>query len=287
MKIEALKDIQALINAGIEESIKLEYKRELGKSNDEIAKDVSAFANTEGGIIIYGVNEKDKRPIGLSWISDQGVDERIHNIIDSIVEPKLSGVRVTRLNNPDNNMEAVFIINVLKSPDAPHMIKGRYYIRSGSKNRFMDNIEVRNAMVGSGRLSALKTEVETNDKIMNNVFDIMRVPWHYDYEKPIIAVPFHTDVWKSIVASGYVSVLNKDFAEALFDTYGLLDDINSLLKIAMEDNTRFEFRKEMKFALSINRLSSTKESSLGDAIRDYLEELNKSMKRLKEFLKKS
>lgn len=288
MKIETLKDIQSLIDGRIAESTTLEYKRELGKSkksNNEIAKDISAFANTDGGTIIYGVDEDDKRPISFFWLSDNGVDERIQNIAASTIQPKLSGVKVARLDNPENNLKAVYVVEISKSPEAPHMVKERYYRRSGSTSRPMDNIQVKNAMFGSGRLTALRYEVETNDKIMNQAFKATSIPMSDSYEQPIIIVPFHTDVWKSIVASGYVSVLNQDFTEALFDTYGLFDDINALCKIAMEDNTRFSGSEKMRFALSINQSSSTNQSSLGDAIRSYLRALNNSMKRLKGILK--
>ena len=59
-------DITALIHGKAEESIHLDFKaaESLGDSNpkkNEIAKDVSAFANSDGGIIIYGISEQDHR----------------------------------------------------------------------------------------------------------------------------------------------------------------------------------------------------------------------------------
>jgi len=67
-QIETLEDIQKLIENKIEESLTLEYKRELSRNNKEIAKDISAFANTSGGVIIYGIEEKGHIPISKSWI---------------------------------------------------------------------------------------------------------------------------------------------------------------------------------------------------------------------------
>ena len=54
-------DLLALISAGVEESAALDYKRadSLNKRDDkkktEITKDVSSFANSAGGTIIYGI----------------------------------------------------------------------------------------------------------------------------------------------------------------------------------------------------------------------------------------
>ena len=55
-------ELQRHISDGIEEHSGLDYKASgsLGKQNDkttEITKDVSAFANSAGGTIIYGIKE--------------------------------------------------------------------------------------------------------------------------------------------------------------------------------------------------------------------------------------
>ena len=68
MKIENESDLDNLIINQIEENIHLDYKASgsLAKSDgkkDEISRDVSSFANSNGGIIIYGIaefNEKEK-----------------------------------------------------------------------------------------------------------------------------------------------------------------------------------------------------------------------------------
>ena len=63
-KIENIDDIRSLIALGIEECTTLEYKSGIDTSNNhwksEMAKDVSAMANANGGIIIYGVKEYDE-----------------------------------------------------------------------------------------------------------------------------------------------------------------------------------------------------------------------------------
>ena len=67
------QDVRDLIKHQINESSSLEYKacdapREptLTKSRDkiisEVSKDISSFANANGGTIIYGVTEKDHYP---------------------------------------------------------------------------------------------------------------------------------------------------------------------------------------------------------------------------------
>lgn len=57
-------DLEYLITSEVEENIHLDYKASGAlskepKKRQEITKDVSAFANSDGGIIIYGISEKN------------------------------------------------------------------------------------------------------------------------------------------------------------------------------------------------------------------------------------
>ena len=55
----------SLIENKVEESLNLEYKSakaldRTAKATSEISKDVSAMANSHGGVIIYGISENDE-----------------------------------------------------------------------------------------------------------------------------------------------------------------------------------------------------------------------------------
>jgi len=53
--------INSWVRTQTPESLFLDYKRELNfktqKDKIELAKDISSFANTEGGCLIYGIDE--------------------------------------------------------------------------------------------------------------------------------------------------------------------------------------------------------------------------------------
>lgn len=99
-EISSIKDVNALIAAGVEECTTLEYKSDINTTCDkwkgEMAKDVSAMANANGGIIIYGVkefDEEDKRhipshitPLDTTKISK----ETIAQVIASNISPRCS-----------------------------------------------------------------------------------------------------------------------------------------------------------------------------------------------------
>jgi predicted HTH transcriptional regulator len=68
-----LKEIKALIDDEIQESLHLDYKeaRAVGKSSKQKAdfgKHVSAFANSDGGVLIYGIQEKGHLPVEITGI---------------------------------------------------------------------------------------------------------------------------------------------------------------------------------------------------------------------------
>jgi len=96
--------IQQHINDEIQESLTLEYKAadSLGKSEGkktEITKDVSAMANSSGGVIVYGIKEydaSDKRhlpekidPVEQDKYSKEWLEQIINN-----VRPRIDGLIV-------------------------------------------------------------------------------------------------------------------------------------------------------------------------------------------------
>lgn len=100
--------IENLIAGSVPEGQELDYKKKLpeqsDRGRDELLKDVCAFANAAGGIILFGIEESGptKAP-KLSLISyvEEPYDSaqlRIHQQIDRLVEPRLSGISFDRID---------------------------------------------------------------------------------------------------------------------------------------------------------------------------------------------
>ena len=128
-----LESINNLIANNIKESLNHDYKRELDEHNNEIAKDISAFANASGGRIIYGIDEKDGLPNSINWIDSRGIKEKIENIILTNIQPEIKGYDIYSIENPHNHQQAIFVVDIPESSDAPHMAY-RYYIRRNFKS---------------------------------------------------------------------------------------------------------------------------------------------------------
>ena len=100
----------------IKEALHYHYKI----TDKEIAKDVSAFANSDGGCIIYGIEEDKHLPKKI----DSGVDhdkytrEWLENVITSNISPRIDGITISPIPlSPDNS---VYIVDIPKSSRGPH-----------------------------------------------------------------------------------------------------------------------------------------------------------------------
>jgi hypothetical protein len=155
MKISNIDDVRSLIDNEIEESTELEYKRKFAddknRRREDIAKDVSAMANANGGIIIYGLNEKEGTmghsipekvtPISVSIMSK----DQLTQIISSNISPKIKDIEITYLPVDDEN--GVFVVKIPKSNTAHQSLPSHYYyIRRNATIEIMEDYEIRDIM---------------------------------------------------------------------------------------------------------------------------------------------
>ncbi|OGZ32447.1 MAG: hypothetical protein A2V69_02405 [Candidatus Portnoybacteria bacterium RBG_13_40_8] len=132
-----LEDIQAFCEKGIKEGFNLDYKEAFPK---DLAKIISAFANTSGGVVIIGIEEDDegkpKLPIkGASF--ERGLDLKVINIIlENISPPIFPEIGIIAFNDNDEE-KAIIVIRVQQSHEAPHAIDNKklIYIRTDNRNK--------------------------------------------------------------------------------------------------------------------------------------------------------
>ncbi|HEX7773693.1 MAG TPA: ATP-binding protein [Pyrinomonadaceae bacterium] len=118
-------DIEALMSRGLREGPQLEYKETLLPLNDqkkfELLKDVSSMANSEGGVIVFGVKQDQTgAPTSLPGLEIENVDE-LHNRLDQILndnlDERLSGLRHRAI--PRSDGKYFYVIQVPASYLAP------------------------------------------------------------------------------------------------------------------------------------------------------------------------
>ena len=95
-KINA-ESLERLISDGVIENRSLDYKRELPVRAEHLLDDVCAFANTDGGDLVFGISENEGAPKKLELLAIDNMDGellRIQSLIINGLEPKIYGVRL-------------------------------------------------------------------------------------------------------------------------------------------------------------------------------------------------
>lgn len=113
------QDIVDAISAGIRESEELDWKANLPDepSKNEFAKDVTAFANASGGILVYGVADNGHVK-GLPPTELPGMIEKLRQQLASRVRPHLNNIQYKIIDGP----ETLLIVTVNRSAAAPHHV---------------------------------------------------------------------------------------------------------------------------------------------------------------------
>lgn len=178
--IEEIKkeDLMRLIENKVAENLYIEYKSELNIGTDsekkEFLTDISSFANSQGGYIIYGILEQQGYPSELVGIKIDNIDEiklKLENIIRDGIKARIQGIKIQEVKIDDEKW--CIIIYIPKSYFSPHMIsyqlKGseRFFSRNSSGKYPLDIQEIRNAFISN---ESLKEKI--NNFYMDRVIKI-------------------------------------------------------------------------------------------------------------------
>lgn len=180
-------DIQRFCQERVAENVRIEYKRELSGKADtkQVAKEVSALANTQGGVILFGVDEDEEHkpvwpPTGTVIQPDPA--ERIKAIcLGNIYPPIVPEVQSIKID--DFVDKVLVLVRVRESDETPHSINGRteWYVRANDVsqprpatqeelewllNRRQKAIEHRERLLERARLRRLSAPNYRNDRFL-------------------------------------------------------------------------------------------------------------------------
>ena len=117
----------------------LEYKLTLPSNNYEEKKeflaDVSSFANSDGGTIIYGIREDKGIPSEITGMQIENPDAeilRLENVLRTSMEPRIVGVYLHPLKL--SNERYLIIAHIPKSFNPPHVVNFQVHWKFYSRN---------------------------------------------------------------------------------------------------------------------------------------------------------
>lgn len=144
------EDIASLIENETEESIYLDFKEAgaLDKSDNkrkEISKDVASFANSDGGIIIYGIKEVDHKANSITFIDGNVfTKEWLEQVINSTIQRHIPELRIIPIRKDNQIDKSIYIVKIPKSIETPHLSKDkRFYKRFNFESVAMEEYEIR------------------------------------------------------------------------------------------------------------------------------------------------
>ena len=164
------KDLLGLIEKG--ENLTCEFKRKFS-TYEKIAKEMIAFANTKGGIILFGVDD-DKEIIGVE--SEKTEAALIEETAKGYCEPPLN----YQIEFIDVRGKEVVIVNIPESDNRPHRIqdyqndfditKATVLIRVNDKSMQASKEMIRIMRAETSDMKLKKYSIGPNEK---NVFEFL------------------------------------------------------------------------------------------------------------------
>lgn len=145
--------LNGLIENRVEENLNLEYKAAMALDKHptrtiEISKDISAFANSDGGILIYGIKEDNQLkhiPKELDPVNRKNFPkEWLEQIINDKIRPRIENLKIHPVDISDE--EVVYVIQITKSDTAHQADDKKYYKRFNFQSVPMYDYEIRDIL---------------------------------------------------------------------------------------------------------------------------------------------
>jgi hypothetical protein len=136
---KSYQDVERAVGE-LSEAADLDFKRDVGASVKDLAKDAAAMS-IEGGVIVIGMDERGGQATALTPVPLEGTPERIQQVVDSRVRPPVA-VEIESIRESPDHQDGFVVVTVPASSLAPHMIDNKFPARSGTTTRWMDEAEV-------------------------------------------------------------------------------------------------------------------------------------------------
>ncbi len=183
--LRTCNDVRAL-SRGIGESLTLDYKEKLGRRRD-LAADVCALANTQGGVLVVGVKDPEpegappKDPVDFKGVSVEL--DLVHKVesqlLDAISPRVFPRVRTTEDTFQQDGSERCFLLIEVPASSQLHQVTVerdfKFYRRAEYQNRPMtaDEVRLRVEAILAGRSDAnalIAEELARLDEIMGQAY---------------------------------------------------------------------------------------------------------------------
>jgi hypothetical protein len=127
-------ELSELINEGEKQTV--EFKEKLSNSHAEFVETVVAFANTQGGVIVFGINDETHI---VGFYEKGNYKDTITKIISSNCEPPI----VYEFEDRILKEKPLLLVKVMEGRDKPYVFRGKGpYVRVNGTDRIATRFEM-------------------------------------------------------------------------------------------------------------------------------------------------
>lgn len=120
------EEIVTLLDQGEGQSV--EFEKTI-PTEDDIARELVAFSNADGGKIIYGLDDKNKHLVGVEMRDD------LHEWIESIGKKRCEPQIIPKIEVEDKADKYIVVVTVPEGEDKPYRCDEICYVRDGNNSR--------------------------------------------------------------------------------------------------------------------------------------------------------
>lgn len=150
------RQLEKLIEEG--ENLSIEFKQRFSE-HEKIAKEIIAFANTLGGVIIFGINDNGK-VYGVQ--SEKEVTELIKETITNYCEP----IPVYKISYIEINHKEIVVLEIFESKTKPHRVQD--YKKTLELNTAQVYIRVNDKSIPASKEMIKLLQTKSNDVKLKN-----------------------------------------------------------------------------------------------------------------------
>lgn len=192
-----IDDLHALVVNKISEGSTIEFKVNLNISSDndkkEFLADISSFANTNGGDIIFGIKAIEGKAVEVPGFNCMSIDRiflQVESLIRDGLNPRIDGIDYLPIDLVKDYL--VLLIRIPRSHVAPHQVtlKGhdKYYARGIAGKYQMDREQLKNAFLKNDVIID-KIDKYVQNRIIDITSDVMPIKFEKTAKVSIHLIP--------------------------------------------------------------------------------------------------
>ncbi len=171
--------ITNILYSGNYESDILEFKEDVSNHNERIARTCCAFANTKGGVLVFGVSDDRNKSTFERIIGLDKSQDNIALITNQLINihPQISSENIIFANSPiilENGRELI-MLKILPSKNL-HQFDDKFYKRFQGKNDLMPYDQIKETFIENRKnkttLYLLLRELANTKHYLNKIMDL-------------------------------------------------------------------------------------------------------------------